>query len=83
MAERDLPHFTTDIAAAWTVVEKMQADGWWATATYRTDGGPTEDAEWFVELREIEGPWRESLAHDPTLPLAIVLAALRAKEGDR
>lgn len=72
----DLPAFSTDIAAAWEVVEKLGRDGWWQRL----------ERDWV----DAEAPWEcylmpsESLnldnasARADTAPLAICLAALRA-----
>ena len=36
---QSLPHFSTDIAAAWEVVEKMREDGWMPNLVFhRSDG---------------------------------------------
>jgi hypothetical protein len=65
------PNYSTDIAAAWTVIEKMRAVN------------PFQPA-WF-EISQLPTGWRANFVGDPhyyayaeTAPLAICLAALRA-----
>ena len=72
-----LPHYSTDIAAAWAVVEKMQGLGW----TFQVDDvgfNDSTEGKWRVVLTE------ETKGHDyhpadgDTAPHAICLAALKA-----
>ncbi|MCK9361710.1 hypothetical protein M0Q28_05840 [Patescibacteria group bacterium] len=65
--ERGLSPFSTDISAAWKVVEKMGN-----FKLLRTD--ITRD-HWFCEFN---GGWG---AYAPSAPLAICRAALKSKEG--
>lgn len=67
-----LPHYSTDIAAAWQVVEKLAADGLYVHVGYCL--GRTE-ASVNSPLDIIDN------AYAPTAPLAICLAALKALEG--
>ena len=69
-----VPEFTTDIAAAFTVVEKMREDGWcfvdltsYGDCTWRATFDTGSDSASASDVA-------------PTLPLAICRAALRAKE---
>lgn len=64
-----VPHYTTDIAAAWQVMEKMRGNKW--------------DMHLSVNLHDKWETWlyhqptrNESLAHAPTAPEAICLAAI-------
>lgn len=76
-----LPRYSTDIAAAWTVVEKLDTDLWLIQVTRKT-GMNEMSLRWWVELRSLK-----DLARDPfevagdTAPLAICRAALKAVEG--
>lgn len=66
-----LPNYSTDIAAAWTVVEKFKAV---ARIEKQFLGG---NAEWFCELSIDIGEGSGS-AISPSAPHAICLAALKA-----
>lgn len=66
-----LPYFSTDIAAAWQVVEKMKSFGWRVAIEdcvnrYRVNYS-----------RGVTWEWRNNIEH-VSVPLAICLAALRA-----
>ena len=69
---------STDIAAAWLVVEKLIADGWFIDMTH--------EGTWRVRLTKHfpmkRGKWQPSLEPeavlDVSLPLAICRAALKA-----
>lgn len=67
----DLPHYSTDHAAAWQVVEQMQAQGW----NFACDdmGG----LPWWVEFSQA-GYRRGGQNTASTLPLAVCRAALAA-----
>lgn len=65
------PPFSSDIAAAFQVVERMIADGW----RVYIDGPRFHDREWRVMFaKDRTTTW----AHAETLPLAICRAALDA-----
>ena len=68
-----LPRWSTSIKAAWAVVEKMQAEGYYGSVAYDTNG--FVNASFFREEDAggaQSGPCKEA-------PLAIVRAALAAK----
>lgn len=77
-AERDLPHYSTDIAAAWQVVEKMMSEGF----GYQVSGAATESA-CFRKLRDdIEVYVSNNTdfgGNGESVPMLICLAALKAK----
>lgn len=68
--------YSTDIASAWGVVEKMQADGWF----FKVEDGALHTC-WYADFiisepgRPPKGPRRTQA---DTAPLAICLAALKA-----
>ena len=70
--------FSTDIAAAWQVVDKLAASGKMACLTIDLLGGEGEEwrvfFQWDVSDDELAMPYADA----PTAPLAICLAALRA-----
>lgn len=73
---RDLPHYSTDIAAAWTVVERCAAIGPFA---YRqVNGLPV--ATWFMAHFEAAHLWAHTSKEAAE---EICRAALRAIEGQR
>ncbi len=71
-----MPRFSTDIAAAWTIVGKLDiglvraSDGWWIAFLHDSRHGG-----WKVEV----DPKRAATA--PTAPHAICLVALKVMEG--
>ena len=83
-----IPNYSTDIAAAWLVVEKMSELGWYFNIA-TTD---PYDVTFSVDVRdERHGTWDEDgqedgwITHDVranTAPLAICRAALKAVEND-
>ena len=77
-----LPRFSTDIGAAWQVVEKVQADnpGWRFSLLGGDEGW--WNAEFFGHIDPTKNyGQRHSSEYAPTAPLAICLAALRALEN--
>lgn len=66
---RDVPNYSTDISAAWEVLEHVKCDDY-------SVGGSAELAEHYVEFQQ-EGNY--SQAHAKTVPEAICLAALIAQ----
>lgn len=74
-----LPKFSTDIAAAWAVVEKLERAGprhsyWWSLETKWRD-----DDSYVV--RVFEGSVEIARGQAPTMPEAICRAALAAMEA--
>lgn len=63
-------HYSTDIAQAMEVVEKMIADGHLANIYYGIEG------KWEIMFHK----YRSIRVSDKSLPMAICLAALKAKE---
>lgn len=74
----EAPQFSTDLLAAWQVVEKMNEAGWWITELRQKVVG----YKWGVEFVK-DGEWMNidghQLAGADTAQMAICLAALRAK----
>lgn len=68
------PAYTTDIGAAWTVVERMREDGWELDLHAQTQG------KWsaFFFRYPLSGYATEGI---PQVTLAICLAAYRARTG--
>ena len=78
----DVPHFSTDIAAAWQVVEKMSKRGFWCQIRneFEAHGGP--DC-WAGFTPHSTTGWNGAPDHwtqADTAPMAICLAALKAVE---
>lgn len=78
-----LPHFSTDIKAAWLVVEKTNI-----LQDYLLD--QAEDGQWRISKPEkeygTENMWLGGVSVEitaPTAPMAICLAALSAREDQR
>lgn len=68
------PHYSTDIAAAWEVVEKMRELGWGSSImSYLPE--PELEAHCRAEFRSKRGEYR---ALSKEAPAAICLAALKA-----
>jgi hypothetical protein len=65
--------YSTDIRDAWRVVEKMRADGYGADINVRDD---------YMECDFWRGNHTDGVASADTVPEAICLAALRAKDID-
>jgi hypothetical protein len=65
-----LPHYSTDISAAWEVVEKLRELGWYLAIHSDPKRG------YFATIPRADGIQIES----ETAPHAICLAALKAKE---
>jgi hypothetical protein len=66
-----LPHYSTDIAAAWLVVEQMREMGYWPKVSYLVDWDTV--AKWHVDF--LVSPNTAYQTAD-TAPLAICRAAL-------
>ena len=67
-----LPHYSTDIAAAWEVVEKLRVEGLRLRLVEYTDGFYAAFGAMAIDT----APWQASQVE--TAPLAICLAALKA-----
>lgn len=78
-----VPHFSTDIAAAWQVVEKLVAEGYCPALLYDDEGhwGLFFDGVSQAEAQPESYVVFTTPAWADTAPLAICLAALKAK-GD-
>lgn len=73
--EKELPHYSSDIAAAWQVVEKMEKDGW--ESGCETSKGIRR--AWFAwDRRKRFSPKLPKFAEAEAIPRAICLAALKA-----
>ncbi len=69
------PEYSTSIADAWLVVEKMQSNAWAANVlTHEADDNMCE----FWKLNDLNFP--VCVNHQASVPLAICLAALKAVE---
>ena len=73
----DCPHFSTQIADAWLVVEKLGEDGW-SCNIVRHEKDDNLCEFWGGKMGNKH--WREIVNHQPTTPLAICLAALAVVE---
>ncbi len=68
---RSMPLYSTDIAAAWEVVEKLQP------LFFRVEQRGTKQEYWFSDIWV--GPGQKGHWEADTAPMAICLAALKAK----
>lgn len=82
VSRKTVPPFSTDIAAAWEVVEKVKI-----TALIQIKTGEWcarfEDSEWteadsYYEVRMYKDEHADTYAYAETAPMAIALAALKA-----
>lgn len=69
--------YSSDIAAAWTVLERLRELGYTNISVYTEAGG------WEVELCRPDGPSGVVGLNSPTAPLAICRAALLALGRER
>lgn len=69
----EIPHYSTDIAAAWQVVEKMHSDGNHVQVWRNKNNN-----FWRASMRFEHGKWGKYFTQANTAPLAICLAALKA-----
>ena len=80
MNVRLLPHYSTNMSAAWEVVEKIKDWGeGWCPQIYWDDNDGLEPGEWVAEFNkywEAENDYRHFEAVADTAPLAICCAAL-------
>jgi len=73
----ELPPYSTDIAAAWAVVEKMEADGW--GHDHLRHSAAAEQPEYRFGFMQSGKGIRSRVADEAeTMPLAICRAALKA-----
>lgn len=84
-AETVIPPYSTDIAAAWQVVERMQAEGWHRYQNYENRGLPTTEStlECYFERDRQEFGFEMQLERLPTAvdeAYVICRAALAAVE---
>ena len=70
------PHFSTDIAAAWEVVEKMRKDGWGMTVD--SLGFPGEEWRAWFQCDVSHDYLKMEIGEAATAPHAICLTALKA-----
>ena len=77
-----LPHFSTNISAAWEVVERLDALGYWFQGRTRFDNeGEHDDGCWAGFTPHLTTGWNGQPDHytnAPSMPHAICLAALKA-----
>lgn len=71
---RDVPEFSTDIAAAWQVVEKFRSEGW----KFCIADGDEEPFQCYFQRLSEDGGVDEPEAEADTAQLAICRAALKA-----
>lgn len=69
-------HPSTEITAAWQVVEWMRQSGWFGLVGHREWGG--YDGEMYAEFSKPDGPEPTYWARANTAPLAVCRAALAA-----
>ena len=74
---RTTKHYSTQIADAWLVVEKLGEDGW-SCNIVRHEKDDNLCEFWGGKMGNKH--WREIVNHQPTTPLAICLAALAVVE---
>lgn len=78
----EIPPFSSDIAAAWNVIERMQELGWWARLTTPFEPGQP----WFCGFTPLgTSGWNGRPDHQEgaeTMPLAICRCALKALASD-
>jgi len=67
------PPYSTDVAAAWHIVERMRAEGWQIVVD-------TRPGNWLVQFFSTDGTQRSAASADG-LPLAICRAAVAALDN--
>jgi len=85
---RDVPHYSTDIAASWKVVAAMEKRGYWCQmrTPFGTKAQNLDDGYWCGFTPHGTSGWNGTPDHwtsASTLPHAICLAALAAMERVR
>jgi hypothetical protein len=82
---RAVPAYSTDLAAAWGVVEALRACGFEVEIGSRTGGGwyasIVQSNGWGYRCDECDGPVDPPFAYADTTPLAICRAALAALDA--
>lgn len=88
IAEKVMGHrvlyYSTDISAAWLVVEELNKRGYWCQMRTPFQAGDDGDGYWAGFTPHGVSGWNGRPDHwtsAETLPLAICLAALRVGEG--
>lgn len=79
-----VPHYSSDIAAAWSVVEKMAGDDLMPDEQRFscTVGHGSSGVTWATFERRVYAGEPDEFHHEGPVPLAICLAALKAKGVD-
>ena len=75
--EKTCPRYTTDIAAAWEVIEKMKSLGWQVLMDNKNE---IDEPGWWVCFEQWEPRQRHASVFMRTAPAAICYAALSALE---
>ena len=77
-----VPEYSTDIAEAWKVIEKVrQIDNCWCPNIYWDDNDGIGDGFWvcnFIYYGKSEEEYKECQSHDKSASLAICRASLKA-----
>lgn len=71
-------HYSTDISAAWTIIEKLENHPNEILSQITRKGWNHENLLWHVWFRECHGVQHDWCAADKSLPLAVCRAALLA-----
>lgn len=69
-----IPHYSTDMAAAWEIVDKLKA-----IYTFDIDNYSNRDGKWYVEIQGDEDAHGCAHVMAGTAAMAICLAALKLK----
>lgn len=75
-----LKHYSTQIADAWLVVEKLEEHEDTILFGITRKSEVASDLQWFARFRKVLGNHHDYVARADTAPLAICLAALKAVE---
>ena len=76
----DIPHYSSNIAHAWQLVDAMRAEGWFSSVTDLTIDSGVPDWCWrFIHIKDSSNTLNRGRG---PAPLAITLAALKAKGID-
>ena len=79
---RNLPRFSTDIAAAFEVVEAMRGRGYWWEMRCPCQRGDDRHIARFEMDADVAGPYTFAAARHASLPRAICKAALEAVRAE-
>ena len=77
------PYYSESANEAMQIVEKLKAEDFWPSMTWKSGVIPSEwdKAVWFVRFRCVRGGTRgDHWDYDESLPLAICKAALKVRE---